>query len=85
MFCLKAKNFLNSKNIPLTWIDVETEDGSSQLFELQRKHNWKTIPMIFVNGEFVGGYQEMMKGIKSNKIISFMYVLPIAMLFVTKI
>ena len=54
---MKAKNFLNGKNIPLTWIDVETEDGSAELFELQKKHNWKTIPMIFVEGEFVGGYQ----------------------------
>lgn len=30
-FCMKAKKFLTGKNVPLDWIDTETEEGQAQL------------------------------------------------------
>ena len=67
-FCMKAKKFLTGKNVPLDWIDTETEEGQAQLLELQNKYNWRTIPMIFIEGRFVGGYTELMNEVKNNTI-----------------
>jgi len=35
---------------------------------LKKKHNWKTIPLIFVKGKFIGGYDDMMEKIKKKEI-----------------
>jgi glutaredoxin 3 len=56
-FCVRAKNFLKKNSVPLEWIDVEEEAGQNQLFQLQKQYNWSTIPMIFLDERFVGGYQ----------------------------
>ena len=69
VFCIKAKNFLSSKNVPLTWINVEEEEGQAKLLQLHKQYNWKTIPMIFVEDKFIGGYTEMMKEIKNRNIV----------------
>lgn len=38
----------------------------TQVFELKKKYNWKTIPMIFVKGDFIGGYDDMMQKINNK-------------------
>ena len=39
------------------------------MINLQKEHNYRTIPMIFVDGAFIGGYQELIGQVKSKKLI----------------
>lgn len=59
-YCIGAKEMLRQKNIPFEEIDVSTD------FELRQKlsdenDGYQTVPMIFVDGEFIGGFTELQK------------------------
>jgi glutaredoxin 3 len=56
-FCEAAKGFLKRKNIPFEEIDVT--DGEKKA-ELKAKTGWRTVPQIFIDGELIGGFQELM-------------------------
>mgnify|MGYP001307090376 CR=1 FL=1 len=58
-FCVAAKNLLNSKNLKYTEIDL-TSDLELRL-EISTKYNWRTVPMIVINDEFIGGYDDLEK------------------------
>lgn len=56
-YCNNAKIFLRDKNLEFTEIKVEEERSKTE--EMKLKQNWKTLPMIFVNDHFIGGYSDM--------------------------
>jgi glutaredoxin-related protein len=33
----------------------------TEVVELKQKYKWKTIPLIFVKGNFVGGYSDFLE------------------------
>jgi glutaredoxin 3 len=65
-FCVRAKNFLIAKGIPFDVIDL-THDPA-ELERLKTETHWKTVPMIFINDEFIGGYTDMLEQDKLGKI-----------------
>ena len=56
-FCVAAKNLLESLNIPLEEIDL-TSDIEKRL-EISTKYNWRTVPIIIINDNFIGGFDEL--------------------------
>jgi ribonucleotide reductase alpha subunit/glutaredoxin len=50
-FCDKAKNILKSKGIDFQYIDISVDEKS---FEFIRSKGFRTVPQIFVNGEYHG-------------------------------
>tara|TARA_B100000524_G_scaffold332824_1_gene220262 strand:- start:158 stop:427 length:270 start_codon:yes stop_codon:yes gene_type:complete len=56
-FCESAKRFLEQKGIGFEAIDCTSD--RSQLMALMEKHSWRTVPMIFINNEFIGGFREL--------------------------
>ena len=56
-FCVAAKNLLESLNIPLEDIDL-TSDIEKRL-EISTKYNWRTVPIIIINDNFIGGFDEL--------------------------
>ena len=56
-FCIAAKNLLESLSIPLEEIDL-TSDIEKRL-EISTKYNWRTVPMIIINDNFIGGFDEL--------------------------
>jgi glutaredoxin 3 len=56
-YCMRAKGLLSSLDIPFTEIDVA--GGSSKRQEIIEKYNWKTVPAIFIGGEFIGGSDDL--------------------------
>ena len=67
-YCDMAKTLLKSKNIFFNEVRVDTgqpkEDGQKyiSLSELKIKvPNAKTVPVIFRDGIFIGGYTELLK------------------------
>jgi glutaredoxin len=59
-FCVNAKNYLKSKNIPFEEINIEEDDQARQ-FIVDKGH--RTVPQIYFDGElFVeGGFQGLSK------------------------
>lgn len=66
-FCNKAKQLLESKNLPYTYIDVLKDINYAELLELKTKFNMNTVPMIVINDELIGGYTDLAKLDLPNK------------------
>lgn len=67
-FCKKVSKFLTEKNVKFNYIDTETEEGHEARDKLSKKYNWKTIPMVFINDEFVGGCDDFFKKLNNKQI-----------------
>ena len=57
-FCTQAKRLLQTLSLPFTEISLEGKD------ELRHKlssdnEGWRTVPMIFLGEEFIGGFNEL--------------------------
>ena len=58
-YCHLAQDFLKTRNIGHEVIELGA-DADLQL-KLQEKTGQTTVPYIYINGEFIGGYQDLMK------------------------
>ena len=56
-FCVRAKRLLESKGISFEEINVDQHPGERQ--RIMEKTGMRTIPQIFINDEFIGGYTEL--------------------------
>ncbi len=65
-YCVKASRFLTSKNIPFDVIDLSNDLDMRKA--LESKTGAYTVPYIFVNEEYIGGYNDMIKLFKSGKL-----------------
>lgn len=57
-FCIKAKRLLQSKGITFTEIDLEQEPPETTKALIERT-NYRKVPQIFINEEFIGGFSEL--------------------------
>lgn len=59
-YCHMAKDLLKKLNLPFTEVSVDNNNELRQ--KLQRDNNgYSTVPMIFINGKFIGGYSDLAK------------------------
>ena len=56
-YCVSAKRLLQSEGIAFTEVDLSQDHDLR--YKLVSETGWRTVPMIYVEGEFVGGYQEL--------------------------
>ena len=56
-WCRRAEALLERQGIPFQTIDV-TGDRQARA-ELVERANWRTVPVIFVEGRPIGGYREL--------------------------
>lgn len=65
-YCTGAKSLLDQKNIPYQEVDLtwDKELHSS----LETLTNQSTVPYIYINGQFIGGFRELLKLDKSDKL-----------------
>jgi len=56
-YCVKAKNLLASKG--LDWEEVDMEDPTIRESFMAEYPHVRTVPQIFINGERVGGYDDL--------------------------
>jgi len=64
-YCEAAKELLKQKNIQFEQIDL-TSDEDKRL-ELVKKTGHKTMPQIFFDEKFIGGYTDLKKHLEENK------------------
>ncbi|APC44339.1 ribonucleotide-diphosphate reductase subunit alpha [Pseudoalteromonas phage PH357] len=50
-YCVKAKGILDNKKVDYTYIDISEDDSAK---EFLKEQNLKTVPQIFVNGNYHG-------------------------------
>jgi len=67
-YCRKVANYFKDNNFPFEYVDTESPEGAKQRKELSKKHNWNTIPMVFVNDEFVGGCNDFFAKLQKGSI-----------------
>lgn len=56
-YCMKAKQLLTSLEVSFEEVDVAAH--SEARAEIIEKHNWQTVPAIFIGNELIGGYDEL--------------------------
>lgn len=57
-YCVKAKNLLDAKGVDFTEHDVTGDDAAREAL-LQKSNGMRTVPQIFINGQHVGGYDNL--------------------------
>ncbi|WP_298625716.1 glutaredoxin 3 [uncultured Legionella sp.] len=56
-YCIKAKELLNRKNIPFT--DIRIDMHPERREEMIIKSGRHTVPQIFINGQAIGGCDDL--------------------------
>lgn len=57
-FCTRAKNLLKKKDVPFTEIGVDGDPALRQQM-MERSGGGRTVPQIFIDGESIGGSDEL--------------------------
>ena len=66
-YCNAAKNLLDELNISYQEINIEEKNISRS--DLQDLSGGYTVPQISINGEFIGGYNELQSLYQNNKLL----------------
>ena len=64
-WCDRVKDLVNSTGFEYTYTDVGESEKAQQMF---RQNNYRTVPQVFHDGEYIGGYEATNKYLKENKI-----------------
>jgi alkyl hydroperoxide reductase subunit F len=56
-YCAKAKSLLQSRKIDYSEIDITADRAQEQ--EMIERSNRRTVPQIFIDGESIGGYDDL--------------------------
>ena len=57
-YCIAAKHLLKSRKIGYREIRLDA-DPKQRAKLAEENGGWRTVPMIFIDGAFVGGYTEL--------------------------
>lgn len=56
-FCVKAKQLLQTEGLEFTEVNLEQHPEETQ--PLIERTNYRKVPQIFINDEFIGGFSEL--------------------------
>lgn len=56
-YCVMAKNLLTARGLEYEEIDLTNNDELRD--KIARPHHWRTLPMIVIGEEFIGGFREL--------------------------
>lgn len=56
-YCKMAKSLMESKGLSFTEINLDNDP--EERLRLQAQTGFRTVPQIFINDEFIGGYSEL--------------------------
>lgn len=66
-YCVRAKSYLTENGFDYDEVDLTNK--FSEIDEIKRKTGHRTVPLIFVNDRFVGGYTDMISKIEAGELI----------------
>ena len=56
-YCVRAKNFLNDKGV--SYEEIDLTDKPAEIDRIKSETGWKTVPIILINGQLIGGYTDL--------------------------
>ena len=66
-YCVRAKQLLERKCVAYTEINLDKEDPEVRI-ELTQKTKHRTVPQIFINEQFIGGFDQLYALEKEGKL-----------------
>lgn len=66
-YCVRAKQLLDAKDVDYTEIDV-TGNDEARMALVEKSGGRKTVPQIFINGQSIGGYDDLRALEESGKL-----------------
>lgn len=66
-YCVRAKQLLERKGVAFTEINMDQEAPEVRV-ELTQKTNHRTVPQIFINDQFIGGFDQLYALEKDGKL-----------------
>lgn len=67
-YCVQAKRLLTQLKVPYEEINLEEKPALRQKLS-EENNGYRTVPMIFIDGKFLGGYSELAALHKQGKLI----------------
>jgi glutaredoxin len=65
-YCVRAKTYF--KEHGLAYEEVDLTDRFDEIDALKTRTGHKTVPQIFIDDQFIGGYSDMMAKIESGEL-----------------
>lgn len=65
-YCIRAKQLLQQKGVP--FVEHNLQDKPEELEALKSRTKMRTVPQIFINGQLIGGYTELLALETSGKL-----------------
>ena len=65
-FCVAAKNLLKSRGFDYEEFLIDRDPG--KLEEMLARSQRRTVPQVFVNGEYIGGFEDLAEADRSGKL-----------------
>jgi glutaredoxin 3 len=73
-YCVAAKNFLKSRGANYSEVRVDSDLAARKvMMEATRR---SSVPQIFINGAYVGGYEELVALDRAGKLAPMLEVIP---------
>lgn len=63
VYCDRAKRLLTESDLPFDYVDIEA-DKEEYDYALANSNGRKTVPIIFKNGDLIGGFDELRSHLK---------------------
>ncbi len=74
-YCVAAKNLLKQRGLEFTEIRIDQDAGKRDEM-LARSQQRRTVPQIFVNGEHIGGYDDLVAADRSGRLAQLVAATP---------
>jgi glutaredoxin 3 len=65
-YCIRAKQLLDSKGVEYN--EVNLDKNPEKMLETMQMLNWRTVPIILIGDELIGGYDQLVSLERSNKL-----------------
>lgn len=66
-YCVRAKSYFENNGLEFDEIDLTNKFDEIERIKKQTGH--QTVPLIYVNDQFIGGYSDMMSKIETGELI----------------
>lgn len=65
-YCVRVKQLLKSKAVDF---EERLLDSDEELLEIKKKYNWSSVPIVILNGQLVGGYDQTKELADAGKLV----------------
>ncbi len=64
-FCIEVKRLLEGQGVEF---EERLLDSREQMTRIKDEYNWRTVPLVILNGQFIGGFNETNALVRAGKL-----------------